>query len=107
MEERLARRKAQVEMHSIKKEQQMKEIEYRHDAHDKTLTALVQEGKLMDRQREEILEKYQDDLQRIQMQHNERKLYLQIKTGCIMISFLIFFHVYLLDLTGVSNGECL
>ena len=37
LEDRLARRKALVESHNMKEEQQKHEIEYRRDAHDKSL----------------------------------------------------------------------
>ena len=60
-------------MHLNDKEQDRNEIDYRNDAQDRKLNVLV-ENKLMDeRQKKDVMDAYENDLRRIQMQHEEGK----------------------------------
>ena len=73
LEDRLARRRQKIEMHQNDKEQERAEIDYRRDAHDKKLTDLVSDGKLNEKQKQDILDEYENDLRKVQMQHENGK----------------------------------
>ena len=51
LEERLAKRRQVIEMHMNDKDQEREEVDYRKEAHSKALDTLVEDGKMMDRQK--------------------------------------------------------
>lgn len=71
LEERLGRRRQMAQLQSDEQLQQGRDIDFRREAHGKVLTTLVTDGKLLDRQKEELLKQYEEDLRRIQMKHEE------------------------------------
>ena len=73
LEDRLARRKLLADMHRIQRDQQDKEITWRRDAHEKTLQNLVDDGKMLERQKQDLLDVYEDDLHRVQKGREERE----------------------------------
>ena len=71
LEERLAKRRYLAMMAETQQEQDQHEIAFRIDAHNKVLTDLVDSQKMMDRQRDELMKQYEQDMQRAQMVHDE------------------------------------
>ena len=71
LEDRLAQRKQKIEMHHNDKEQERAEIDYRRDAHDKKLTELVHDGRLNEKQKQDILDEYENGMRRAQGSYEE------------------------------------
>ena len=56
-----------------KKAQEEKELEIRKETHQNALNDLVEDGKMLDRQKDDIMAVYEEDVLRLQMNHNEGK----------------------------------
>ena len=74
LEERLARRRYMAALHNHDRTQQRNEVEHRKETNDKMLTSLVGDGKMTDKQKEELLKQYDADVMRVQLHHEQGAL---------------------------------
>lgn len=74
LEERLARRQQLSLLHRFEENEQKHNIGRRRGAQEQTLQSLVSDGKLMERQKEELLNEYENNLRKIQMKQEEGKV---------------------------------
>ncbi|KAK2151622.1 hypothetical protein LSH36_356g01036 [Paralvinella palmiformis] len=71
LEERLERRRLFAKQQRSEAQLQTEELQHRVESHGIILNKLTKDGKLQDRQKEEILSEYNDDLIKIQKKHEE------------------------------------
>ena len=69
LEERLARRKYLAGMHENEKKVAQGAVEHRKETNEQMLGSLVSDGKLNEKQRDELLKQYDADVNRLSNQH--------------------------------------
>ncbi|CAH1782698.1 unnamed protein product [Owenia fusiformis] len=66
LEERIAKRRHLAELTNINKQQNEAEVDVKLESQEDMVGDLIKDGKLMERQKDEIMEQYESDLRRIQ-----------------------------------------
>ncbi|KAK6186317.1 hypothetical protein SNE40_008377 [Patella caerulea] len=78
LEDRLAKRKQFVEYRTMLQQEEMKDIESQTEAFDELLTKYVEDNKLVERQKDDLLKQYQQNLQDLHHNWNKENLRQQL-----------------------------